>query len=129
MLRSVLSALLLQHCGLRLPCQHGSSSSSGGGGGEPIIPRLEALLAFQPTGDSPIENLSAFEAEALQLAEILAEAKTKCQTGILHDDHAAGVASGAGATMIEKTAPCFVVIDEFGRGTSAKEAACYAVTK
>ncbi|CAD7974658.1 unnamed protein product [Amoebophrya sp. A25] len=97
LLRSLLAAILLQHCGLHAPC-----------GPKSKIPHFENLLAFQPTGDCPIENRSAFENEVVQMSALLEE----CQV----------VQAGDGS----RGGRSFVVIDEFGRGTSAREASALA---
>lgn len=86
-LRSVLAILLLSHCGFYAPFSAATSTS---------IPLFGNLLAFQPTGDSPLENLSAFESEVNQLRQIVESVNSHS----------------------------FLVLDEFGRGTSAREASC-----
>ncbi|CAD7949938.1 unnamed protein product [Amoebophrya sp. A120] len=70
-----------------------------------LTTRISSLQAFHPTGDCPVENRSAFENEIAQMSEILQE---------VNDYHS------------RTKKPSLIMIDEFGRGTSAREATALA---
>eukprot|EP00392_Amoebophrya_sp_AT5.2_P014522 g14681.t1 len=109
LLRSLLATILLHACGFYCPvAQHSSVQNVS----------FDSLLAFHPTGDCVLENKSAFENEVSHMAELLEVVDQDQQD---HQDQE--ITSSCGR---RGRGGSFLVIDEFGRGTSAQEASCLA---